>query len=220
NYHEIDSGQNYGILDDGKNIKCDLIGHVIFSSVDMIRTNGFISNISINVYRLSNMTTTTSINSDLILYIVSPTNESTLFSIIAQFHIPFVLSTNGIQNIPVVELIFIANGQYLAIGFDNNYTSCSFNFEERNQYSANLDDVNQGFKQQKKVQFLYETNKSVAFSFNIVQSPEFLRDLFLWSIFVSRYNMAKCLCSYTSVCTIQRYTVLHKSSDLPVTQES
>ncbi|CAF1490411.1 unnamed protein product, partial [Didymodactylos carnosus] len=164
--NETDLSNIYGILDDTIENKAEnFSGQVLFNSVDMIRTNGYINSVSINFHEAP-----TSVKPQIWLFILSATKNSTQFTITLQYQIPSedIKPLAGIQNFHLGTSLFTSNEQFLAIGFGEN-TGNIYSIHDRNQYSVELRNILNKQEKNTPVDFNNEQSQGIAFSFSIIR---------------------------------------------------
>ncbi|CAF1186544.1 unnamed protein product [Rotaria sp. Silwood1] len=200
------STTKYGTLDDDSVLtnSASNFNHPIcvFNAVDMIQANGFLNTISI---RFDNSSKPFPVDKLPVCYLISPTNNPNSFLI--AFKCQLQSLSNNMKDIfhykTAEKPPFVTNGQYIAIGFTYE-TGFPCNVPQRNQHSLDLSRIELILSTAAKtsIQFNVESRQGVAISFNIDSSPVFFRDLFFWSLFFNRYNMATYLCSKSSNATV------------------
>ncbi|CAF1545994.1 unnamed protein product, partial [Didymodactylos carnosus] len=153
----IDISNSYGVLynifDEGKpkndeQEEVDYTNNISFNSVDMVTTNGYVDNVSIN-FRVVAPSKQGEPSPEIWLFVISSTNDSVprKYSIVSHYKIPahkISQMKDGVQTFHIAEdtAFFVASGQYLAVGFCNNsnlFLPASVN--HRNQYSISFDRI-------------------------------------------------------------------------------
>ncbi|CAF1555116.1 unnamed protein product [Rotaria sordida] len=92
--------------------------------------------------------------------------------------------------------VYVEQGQYLAIGFDKNSRSPSYLNAQSSCYTLDIDAVNRVYMTNASIEFQQSPGR-VAISFQIILTSEFIRDIYLWSIFAGNFNLSICLCSHS-----------------------
>jgi hypothetical protein len=170
----LNSVTNYGTVDDDR-VSTNSANKFnypicIFNAIDMIQINGFLNTISI---RFDN-TIPRSSNSPLCCYLISPTNDPTLFYIAykCSLQLTSANSTNLCQYKTTEKQLFVTNGQYIAIAFTQQ-TGFPCIVPHRNQHSIRLEQIEDScyFSNKRAVQFEGNRSEGVAISFNILPSP-------------------------------------------------
>ncbi|CAF3676523.1 unnamed protein product [Rotaria socialis] len=189
-------GNNYGIISHPRKEDSFLHGMVFFNANDIIRESGHVTELSIN---FANLAASESLP-EIVLYILSSTNDKNKFLIIYRrakqyLQITKIIVENDIRTLIIQEpTLFLQTGQYLAIGFRNTI-SRPFQVKGSDSYYIDFHAVDAGLDSGRPTLFVRQAIYGLAFCFKITPATGFIRDLFLWSLFVNRSNLATCLCS-------------------------
>ncbi|CAF4396515.1 unnamed protein product [Rotaria socialis] len=187
---------NYGIISHPRKEDSFLHGMVFFNANDIIRESGHVTELSIN---FANLAASESLP-EIVLYILSSTNDKNKFLIIYRrakqyLQITKIIVENDIRTLIIQEpTLFLQTGQYLAIGFRNTI-SRPFQVKGSDSYYIDFHAVDAGLDSGRPTLFVRQAIYGLAFCFKITPATGFIRDLFLWSLFVNRSNLATCLCS-------------------------
>ncbi|CAF1621290.1 unnamed protein product [Rotaria magnacalcarata] len=189
----------YGTIENPVEQATNLNGLVIFNGDDAIRQSGNVTQVSIAFSDSLNPSVTIDMLHDLVLYVLSPTSVANSFQLI---HIQKIYECDCKyhQSKSIFHLydfnVYVEQGQYLAVGFPKNSRSPSYLDGQGLSYTLDIDAANKLYSTNASIEFKRNIRR-VAISFQLVPVSEFIRDIFLWSIFADSFNLSICLCSHS-----------------------
>ncbi|CAF3085598.1 unnamed protein product [Rotaria socialis] len=189
----------YGTIENPMEQATNLNGLVVFNGDDAIRQSGNVTQVSIAFSDSRYPSVTIDMLHDLVLYVLSPTSVANSFQLIHMQKI-YERDCKYHQSKSIFHVydfnIYIEQGQYLAVGFLENSRSPSYLDDQGLSYALDIDVVNKLSSTNASIEFKRYIRR-VAISFQLVPVSEFIRDIFLWSVFADSFNLSICLCSHS-----------------------